>query len=133
MCLAAASYAVGTSWSWRSSLEGSQVAGCALPRIHGTHIYLAALIVYTMILRWRVSRVAHPLITERESLIIGEREGGGEKGMETASRSQSADWFFVRAILQKLLARSVVKSRFNYTATARNINLSVSYERKINS
>jgi len=67
VCLAAGSCAMGTSWSWRCSLERSQVAGCALPRLHGTHSYPAA------VNRTRgyvdVSS-AHPLITERESLII---------------------------------------------------------------
>lgn len=123
MCLAGASYAVGTSWSWRSSLEGSQVTGRALPRIHGTHIYLAALIVYTEILRWRVSRVALPLITERESLIIGDR------GMEPRDLKAPTGSLCARYFRNCLLG--VSSSRFNYTATARNINLSISY-RKIN-
>lgn len=126
MCLAGASYAVGTSWSWRSSLEGSQVTGRALPRIHGTHIYLAALIVYTKILRWRVSRVAHPLITERESLIIADGCRKGEPLRDLKATGSLCARYFRNCLL------GVSSSRFNYTATARNINLSISY-RKINS
>lgn len=59
MCLAGASFTVGATWSWRSSLEGSQVAGCALPRIHGTHIYIAALIAHRDTPRYQCL-AAHP-------------------------------------------------------------------------
>lgn len=129
MCLAAASYAVRTFWSWRSSLERTQVARRALPRIHGTHICLAALIVYTRILRWRVSRVAHPLITERESLIIGDGGGKGGKEEGIASRSQSAPTGSLCArYFRNLLGAS--SSRFNYTTTVRNINSSFSHIEK---
>lgn len=109
MCLAGASFAMGATWSWRSSLEGSQVAGCALPRIHGTHIYIAALI--------EISRlVAHPLITERESLIINVAVHSQSPGEVLCARDTS------RTLLQVLSGMRC----FNYTATAtRDINSSV--------